>query len=161
MRRTTAVIATGVMTCVLAACQNAQEPSAGGASEITTSAASPSSAPSTIRIVAEQNADLHLWVSNQSFEDASVVLRVSIDGINVVAQAFQVQGQHNWVLFPITAPPGDHVLKVVSDTGAALQETFTLPEEGRQYAVVNYWYYPGEVGRHIEWGIQSNPVVFD
>jgi hypothetical protein len=91
----------------------------------------------------EQDANLHLWVSNQSFEDASVVLKVSIDGLDLVAQPFEVQSQHNWVLFPITAPPGDHLLVVVSDTGAELWETFTLPEEGRRYSVVDYWYYPG------------------
>ena len=134
MRRTAAMIATAVLTCALAACGNARESKAGAAHEVAASAASPSSALSTIRIVAEQDADLHLWMSNQSFEDASVVLKVSIDGIDVVAQPFDVRSQHNWVLFPITAPPGDHVLVVVSDTGAELRENFTLPEEGRQYA---------------------------
>ncbi len=158
MRRTTAVIATGVLTCVLTACENSQDSNAGAAPEVTTSAPSPGSASSTIRIVAERDADLHLWVSNQSFEDASVVLRVSIDGIDV-AQAFEVKGQHNWFLFPIAAPSGDHVLKVVSDTGAALQETFTLPEEARQYAVVDYR-YSGERGRHLTWRIRSTPIAF-
>jgi hypothetical protein len=33
--------------------------------------------------------------------DDPVVLTVSIDGTEVVAQPIEVKGQHNWILFPI------------------------------------------------------------
>jgi hypothetical protein len=36
-----------------------------------------------------------------------------------------------------------------------------LPEEGRRYSVVDYWYYPGEGVRHVTWRIQSTPVAFE
>lgn len=124
------------------------------------SSASPSSAASAIRIVDEDVADLHLWVSNQSFEDDPVVLTVSIDGTQVVAQAFEVESQHNWILFPIELPPGRHVVTVVSETGAELRRYFTSPGTGRQYASIDYWNDAGGRGRYVSWLIQSTPIGF-
>jgi hypothetical protein len=171
------MIAIAGLTFAVAACGDAHAARAGAAPEVATSAVAPSSSPSRIRVVTEQDADLFLWVSNQSFQDASVGLKVSIDDTAIVDQRFEVQGQHNWVLFPVTVPPGDHALNVVSDTGAQLKQAFTLPTQGRRYAVIDYWYYPpcsavtaasgtaaacanpGE-GRHITWQTASTPFVF-
>jgi hypothetical protein len=120
---------------------------------------SPISSPS-IRLVEEHQADLHLWVSNQAFKDDPVVLTVSIDGTVVVAQPFEVKGQHTWILFPIEVPPGLHVLHVVSGTGVEIEKRFTLPKTGRRYAVIDYWNSPEAGGRHLSWLIQSTPIRF-
>jgi hypothetical protein len=88
---------------------------------------------SAVRLVTEDQADLHLWVSNQSFEEPSVVVTITIDGVEIVSQRFEVESQHNWILFP-------------------------LPEQERRYVVVNYWTYPG---RAFSWHIESTPVGFD
>ena len=88
-------------------------------------------------------------------------MRITIDGVAVVTRAFEVKSQHNWILFPIEAPPGRHVVHAVSDTGTEMTESFTLPEEGRRYAVVDYWYYPGGGDRHFTWRLQSTPIGFD
>ncbi|GAB3944076.1 hypothetical protein [Micromonospora vulcania] len=124
------------------------------------SSVSPSPAPPTIRLVEEHLAELHLWVSNQSFTDDPVVLTISIDGVQVVAQPFEVQGQHNWILFPVRVPPGPHVVNVLSDLGVGLQEHFTMPETGRRYAVIDYWNHAGEGARRINWHIQSTMIAF-
>ncbi len=129
------------------------------------SGASPSPSPSTpaaeIRVVEEDEADLQLWVSNQSFEDDPVEVTIAIDGVEVVSEPFDVEGQHTWVLFPIMAPPGNHVLTATSDTGATLEQRFMLPEQGLRYAVVEYWYYTDDkAGRHFSWLIQKRPVGF-
>ncbi|GAA3778149.1 hypothetical protein GCM10022225_77530 [Plantactinospora mayteni] len=118
------------------------------------------SPPSAIRVVSADQADLHLWVSNQSFKDDPVIFTVAIDGIVVVAQPFEVGSQHNWILFPIKASPGRHIVDVVSDTGVEVQEPFTLPETGRRYAVIDYWTYPGDGDRRITWQFRSDPVAF-
>ena len=119
------------------------------------------SSPAAVRVVDEQQADLHLWVSNQSFADDPVTLTVTVDGTEVVAQPFEVEGQHSWILFGIKAPPGRHVLTVTSGTGAELEKRFTLAELRRRYGVIDYWNYPDDGGRHITWRIQSQPLAFD
>ena len=124
-------------------------------------APSPPAPAAEIRVVEEDAATLQLWVSNQSFEDDPVEVTIAIDGVEVVSELFEVEGQHSWTLFPITAPPGQHVLTATSDTGATLEEHFTLPEQGLRYAVVDYWYYADDKeGRHFSWLIQKRPVGF-
>ena len=113
---------------------------------------------SAVRLVAGEQADLHLWVSNQSFAEPTVVVTVTIDGIEIVSQRFDVKSQHNWILFPVKAPPGPHTLEARSDTGVSMRQQLTLPEQERRYAVVNYWTDPE---RAFSWHIQSTPVGFD
>ncbi|MGC4839294.1 hypothetical protein ACLQ3D_32795 [Micromonospora vinacea] len=119
----------------------------------------PSSAAPAVRLVEEHQADLHLWVSNQSFTDDPVVLSISIDGAEIVDQGFAVEGQHNFVLFPVRVPPGRHVVRVVSGTGVDVQETFTMPGGGRQYAAIGYVNSDGR-DRSVDWFIQSTPIAF-
>ena len=120
----------------------------------------PSGDDKTIRIVGEHQADLLLWVSNQSFIDDPVSLTVRIDDAELIAQPFHVEGQHNWLLFPIKVSPGRHLLTAESDTGAEVRKRFMSPESGRRYAVVDYWNYEGDRGPHLSWTFQSTPVAF-
>jgi hypothetical protein len=122
---------------------------------------SPGSPPAGIRVVKNHRADLYLFVSNQSFIDDPVVLTISIDGTEVVAQPFEVGGQHNWILFPVRLPPGHHVLTAVSDTGVEIQQHFTSHPTEARHAVVDYWNYMDGHGRHMTWRIQSTPMAFD
>jgi hypothetical protein len=85
------------------------------------------------------SADVVLWVSNQSFSDETVRITVRIDGRTVIDQDFDVEGQHNWIKFPLGAGPGAHELAVTSDTGARLVDQLVVPETGLRYGVVNYW----------------------
>jgi hypothetical protein len=122
------------------------------------STATSGSSPADVRVVKESQADLYLWVSNQSFKDDPVVLKVSIDGTEVIAQPFDVEGQHNWILFPLQVLPGRHMLSVTSEPGVSMRKHFTLPQGGLRYAVVDYWNYSDAAGRHITWHIQSDPM---
>lgn len=125
-----------------------------------TTATAPLPATSDVALVTHDRADLHLWISNQSFADDPVDVTVSIDGSEIIAQPFAVEGQHNWVLFPLALPPGPHVLEVTSGTGATLQEEFTLPEEGRRHAVLDYWDETEDGGPLFTWQIQIDPIGF-
>jgi hypothetical protein len=99
-----------------------------------------------------------LYVSNQSFELERVDIRVTIDGRLAVDGDFAVENQHNWVEFRFRLAPGRHVLHAESARGGAtLTRAFTVA--GRHWAVVNYWYYPGEVKR-FTFEISDRPLAF-
>jgi hypothetical protein len=151
--------ATVGVALMLAACAGAPGP----APAVVASAgpSGPGASPPAIRIVAEQDANLHLWVSNQSFEDDPVRVTVTIDGVEVITRPFTVEGQHNWILFPVKAPSGPHVVRAVSDTGAELRQGITLPDVGRRYAVLDYWYYVDDGERRFTWRVQATPIGFD
>lgn len=112
-----------------------------------------------VRVVGEDEAQLHLWVSNQSFIDDPARITVTIDGIEVVDQEFDVEGQHNWQLFPIALPAGEHRLEVVAGDGTTLAETFRTRAERPRYAVVDYFHYE-EDGPQVSWMVQDDPVAF-
>jgi len=56
-------------------------------------------ADAAVRLVEEEQADLVRYVSNQSFDDEKVGLRVAVDGVTVVDGEFHVEDQHNWFSF--------------------------------------------------------------
>lgn len=98
-----------------------------------------------VSVVADADqADLVLYVSNQSFEDEVVGITVAIDGVVVVDQDFDVEGQHNWVEFPIGLPAGEHTVTATSSTGTEGSHVLTLPEGEQRWVVVDYWYYPDQ-----------------
>ena len=113
-----------------------------------------------IRLVDEWDADLHLRVSNQSFADDPVEITVRVDGVEVVAQSFEVGSQHTWVLAALDLPPGEHVVTAASDTGAQLRKEFRTPQDEDRYAVLDYWNYEDKAGRHFGWRVERDPVAF-
>ena len=106
------------------------------------------------------SANVVLWVSNQSFVDESVRITVTIDGRTVIDQDFAVEGQHNWIKFPLTADPGPHDLAVTSDTGARLVNWLVVPEAGLRYGLINYWRDVDEDRRHFDFQSSDRPFAF-
>jgi len=113
---------------------------------------------SPVRLVGPDDADLILYVSNQSFEDDNVSMKLAVDGVTVVDDQFPVKGQHNWIRFPLSLSSGSHSLTAESDTGATLKESFQVPGDKARYAVVNYW--ADEEPPKLEWQFQTDPVYF-
>lgn len=101
-----------------------------------------------------------LHVSNQSFEDSIVGIVVTIDDTIIIDQEFDVEGQHNWISFEPDVGPGQHTLTAVSSTGAEFATEFTLPESGSRFAVLDYWFYPGEGPRSFTFTISDEPIGF-
>ncbi len=114
-------------------------------------------ADAAVRLVAETKADLVLHVSNQSFDDEEVRLTVMIDGVIVVDGDFHVEGQHNWVSFPLALPSGGHEISAESDSGATLRESFEVPPGKTRYAVIDHW---TDGAADLEWRFQRQPVAF-
>lgn len=115
-------------------------------------------AGAAVRLVDEEHADLMLYVSNQSFDDELVGLTVEVDGQTVVDDEFHVEGQHNWISFPLSMAPGAHEITAESDNGATLSEGFEVPGDETHYAVIDHW---GERGSaELTWSFQREPIGF-
>lgn len=110
------------------------------------------------RIVDEDAANLHLWLSNQSFEDAEVHLAVTVDGVQLVEDDFAVEGQHNFVQFHLALEPGRHTMVVTSDRGTSIERTITIPERGDRWAAALYWCCGPESTGSLDWMFQDTPI---
>ena len=142
-------VALALAACALTACSGGEDPAPHP--QVTAS-------DSEVRLVGPDEADLVLFVSNQSFEDENVSLKLAVDGVTVVDGEFRVEGQHNWVRFPLGLSAGSHSLTAESDTGAALKESFQVPGKEARYAVVNYW--AEDDSPELMWLFQREPVGF-
>lgn len=96
-------------------------------------------ADAAVALVERAEADLVLIASNQSFDDDEVRLTVTVDGVTVVDDDFHVEGQHNWIYFPLSLSPGTHEVIAESDSGATLRESFVLPRGATRYAIIEHW----------------------
>ena len=103
-----------------------------------------------------------LWVSNQSVEDDTVDVTVTIDGQPVVADELKVENQHNWIGYYVTGlTPGEHQVAARSGTGADFAGSFTLPEGEPRWLVVDYWFDPDNAeGRHFTFTESDHAVMF-
>ena len=90
MRRVADAVYAALLAGVLAACGPTAAEVASGSSP----PPSPSTPTAEIAVVEEDEAALLLWVSNQSFEDDPVQVTIAIDGVEVISQQFEVEGQH-------------------------------------------------------------------
>ena len=101
-----------------------------------------------------------LYVSNQSFEDASVGIEITIDGDVVVDEVFDVEGQHNWKTFTPDIAPGEHLLRAESNTGVVHEASFVLADGQPLWAVLDYWWYPDDTPRQFGFATYNEPVGF-
>lgn len=169
-RRAALALATGALFLLVSAC----EPSPGSTSnqgfQVATVTAKPSTSPRTeasttagvsdIRLIEEAEADLVLYVSNQSFEDSPVIIQIAIDGVLLVDQAFAIEGGHNWFTFPTSLPPGEHIITATSDTGAQTEQAVEVLEGERRWAALDYWYSPEGEPQRFTWYISTEPIGF-
>ncbi len=115
---------------------------------------------SDIRLVDEADADLVLYVSNQSFTDSPVSIQIAIDGVQLVDQTFAIEGGHNWFTFPMSLPPGEHVLTATSGTGASIEQAIEIPDGEQRWAALDYWHSPKGEPRRFTWHISTEPIRF-
>jgi hypothetical protein len=90
---------------------------------------------------------LHLYVSNQSFDQPTADLLVTVDGEPLFDGEADVEGQHNWMLREADLAPGEHVVEALERaTGTRASQTFDLPEGEERWVVVDYWNPLGDEG---------------
>lgn len=169
-RGTALALATGAVCLLVAACDPSPGSPTNQSSEGATVTVEPPTSPQTessttagvsdIRLVEEAEADLVLYVSNQSFEDSPVIIQIAVDDVLLVDEAFAVEGGHNWFTFPVSLPPGEHIITARSDTGASTEQTVEIPEGERRWAALDYWYSPEGEPRMFTWHISAEPIGF-
>lgn len=115
-------------------------------------------ADADVRLVDKAQADLVLYISNQSLDDEKVCLMVAVDGVTVVDGDFHVEDRHNWVSFPLGLSPGRYEIPAQADSGATLRESFQVPGDRTRFAVIDHW---GEDGSaDLSWSFHRRPVAF-
>lgn len=87
--------------------------------------------------------NLHVYVSNQSFDLDPVDIRVELDGDLAVTGDFLVEGQHSWHVFKFEVPEGSIRLDARTIVGDA-ELSQSLDVTADLYAVLDFWYYPGD-----------------
>src|SRR5687767_15399980 len=81
------------------------------------------------------NPTMTVLVSNQSFDEPTVDLEITIDGQKAITGEFDVEGQHTWVPFDFDIAPGNHTMTVRTDDGeVTLDKTFVMDD--RKWIVV-------------------------
>ena len=108
-----------------------------------------------------QTPPLTLYVSNQSFDEPTIGIRIELDGDAVVDDAFDVEGQHNWVRFDPEVTSGSHTLHAVSATGAESTTDFVIPDGASRWIVVEYWFHVHDGPPRLVVRIFDEPVAFD
>jgi hypothetical protein len=86
-----------------------------------------------------KNGNFVLYVSNQSFEVKTVDILVSIDGMPVLHEYFEVRNQHLWKPFRFQLPNGHHTIRAVTRRGGAeAEESFEVA--GKCRAMLSFCY---------------------
>lgn len=83
--------------------------------------------------------EVQLLMSNQSGEDRSAIVSVSIDGVEVMTQLLETGDYHNFFAFNINGiEPGEHTITFTSDDGAQLERSLNKTDEPL-WVVAHYW----------------------
>ena len=84
--------------------------------------------------------NVHVYTSNQSFDDPTADLLVTIDGEAVFDGEAKVESQHNWMLREAKLAPGSHTLVALErETGARDSRSFSFRAGEERWIVVDYW----------------------
>ena len=87
-----------------------------------------------------EDPNVPVYVSNQSFEQPTADLLVTIDGVALFDGDAEVEGQHNWMLREAALAPGTHKVEALErDTGTRGSKLFNLPAGQERWIVVDYW----------------------
>ena len=90
-------------------------------------------------VVAQSEANVVMFVSNQSFDNPDVRMAVALDGAVLADQVFDVCGQHSQAAFPLDLEPGWHDLEVATDSGLAYSGRVDVPPSGPRWVLVSHW----------------------
>jgi hypothetical protein len=107
---------------------------------------------------------VHLYVSNQSFEDASTNITITIDKEEQFKDQCWVNSQHNWTLTELTLSKGDHKFQAYESVhDISFSKTVEILNE--KWIVIEYWYYPAShyspTERHFSLKSYDEQIYFE
>lgn len=111
-------------------------------------------APDEGLLAPERN--VHFYVSNQSFDQPTAHVRISVDGVVLFEEDLHVEDQHNWESFDARLEVGHHRL-VATETTSKAQYEGSLDVEDEHWVVVDYWTGPPRFSASFH----DQPVAFD
>ncbi|HJQ92804.1 MAG TPA: hypothetical protein VJ874_00805 [Candidatus Thermoplasmatota archaeon] len=89
---------------------------------------------------APDDPNVHVYTSNQSFDDPTADILVTIDGEAVFDGKAEVEGQHNWMLREAKVAAGRHtVVALERETDARESMAFDVPAGEERWIVVDFW----------------------
>jgi hypothetical protein len=104
---------------------------------------------------------LHLYVSNQSFHLSLVDIDIWLDDTHMVTGGFDVEGQHNWILFDLQMPAGSHSMRAEALDGTVLLNV-AVPVPQERWGVLDFWYYTDDPSHpQFTWNLSATPVAFN
>lgn len=150
----------GVAIALLALLVSACTGTTGGSSQPADDPQSQSPEP-VVTVPAEPGPDtvaFHLDVTNQSFDEPEVRLRIVLDGRAIIDGVFPVEHQHHVVRHDFHLDPGSHdILVTEPGTRFELARSFTLRDEA--WANVSYWGSSGN-GPRLDWQFSREELVY-
>jgi hypothetical protein len=105
--------------------------------------------------------NVHLYVSNQSFDRPNVRIEIEVDGEPVFDQEAPVGDQHNWIEANLTLAAGEHRLVAMEqDHDVTGEESLELAAGEEHWIVVSYWYGNGDENTQFAITVSDEPVYF-
>lgn len=111
--------------------------------------------------LAEPNANVILYVSNQSFYMPTVDIIVKIDDRIVVEDEFEVRNQHHWTEYAIYLSPGEHTLHATAlDSTVEIKRSFKVT--GNHWVTVDFWRskHSKDKSKGLKFDISDRPIGF-
>jgi hypothetical protein len=108
----------------------------------------------------EADGNFLLDVSNQSFDKPVIPIKVWIDDVLLIDNAFHVDGQHTWVTYPIRLSQGYHLIRVEAADGTESQAKLVIARGKVLYANTEYW-RDDSGAPYLTWRTQASPFFYD
>lgn len=115
-----------------------------------------------VRTVPQEQANLLIDVTNQSFLEPDARIQVWVDNELVADRDFEVGSQHSWITFPVHVEPGPHAVRArMADADVDLARWVTVPAGAPTYAQISWWHESGGAAPEFGWRVQDEPIGYD
>lgn len=106
----------------------------------------------------EENANIIVMVSNQSFDVPKVQMSGTVDGLHIFDDKYSVGNQHQYAYYYVYASQGEHEFEIMANE-ISIKETVTITEEPL-WVCFSYWNSDNE-GEKISVYSQNDRILID
>ena len=98
----------------------------------------------------ETRANFTLYVTNQSFQNGRIQIRVTIDTQEVASGDFEVGNQHNFSRYFLRVGSGLRKVSAQAADGSRIDAVFEMPGDGQRWGFLSYRAAP-ETAPGLSW----------